>query len=192
MIAIQIMITEESYAMAINNGPANLRDAKRSHNWLEWENVIQVELEQHRTIGTWSLVIKPWDAIPITNKWVFVRKTNKLGDITENKARLVIKGCLQQPRFDFNETYAPVVRIETVRLLLAMVPRLDLRVQQMDIKGAYLNGILKETIYMRQPEGYSDGTDRVCKLNRTLYGLKQAGREWNQQLDLRLQSLQFK
>ena len=73
-----------------------------------------------------------------------------------------------------------------------MVPWLDLWVQQIDIKGAYLNGILKETIYMRQPEGYSDGTDRVCKLNRTLYSLKQAGREWNQQLDLGLQSLQFK
>ena len=102
------------------------------------------------------------DAIPIANKWVFVRKTNKLGDIIENKARLVIKGCSQQPGFDFNETYATVVRIETVRLLLAMVLRLNLRVQQMDIKGAYLNGILKETIYMRQPEGYSDGTDRVC------------------------------
>ena len=159
MITIQIMITEESYATAINDGPTNLRDAKRSHDWLEWENAIQVELEQHRTMGTWSLVTKPRDAIPIANKWVFVRKTNKLGDITENKVRLVIKGCSQRPGFDFNETYTSVVRIETVRLLLVMVLRLDLRVQQMDIKGAYLNGILKETIYMQQPEGYSDGTD---------------------------------
>jgi len=74
---------------------------------------------------------------------------------------------------------------------LAKVPKLDLRVHQIDIKGAYLNGILKETIYMRQPEGFTDGTDRVCKLNKTLYGLKQSGREWNNQLDLGLQTFGF-
>ena len=72
MIAIQIMITEESYAMAINDGPANLKEAKHSHDWLEWENTIQVELEQHRIISTWSLVTKPQDMIPIANKWVFI------------------------------------------------------------------------------------------------------------------------
>ena len=72
MIAIQIMITDESYATAINDGPANLKEAKRSHDWLKWENAIQVELEQHRTISTWSLVTKPRDAIPIANKWVFI------------------------------------------------------------------------------------------------------------------------
>ena len=140
---------------------------------------------------TWKLVTKPLDTIPIANKWLFVKKTNNLGQISKYKARLVIKGCSQRPGFDYNETFSPVVRIETIRLILAMVPQMDLRIQQMDIKGAYLNSVLKEDIYMRQPEGFSDGTDKVCKLIKTLYRLKQAGREWNIQFDQGLQDMGF-
>jgi hypothetical protein len=94
-------------------------------------------------MGTWKLVQKLLDAIPITNKWLFVKKTNNLGqiEIEKYKARLVIKGCSQRPGFDFNETYSLVVRMETIQSILAMVP-------QMDIKGAYLNGILKDDVYM--------------------------------------------
>jgi Reverse transcriptase (RNA-dependent DNA polymerase) len=92
-------------------------------------------------MGTWELVKKPLDAIPIANKWLFVKKTNNIGQIEKYKARLVIKGCSQCPGFDFNETYSPVVRIETVQTILAMVPQMDLKIQQLDIKGAYLNGI---------------------------------------------------
>jgi hypothetical protein len=94
-------------------------------------------------MGTWKLVQKLLDAIPITNKWLFVKKTNNLGqiEIKKYKARLVIKGCSQRPGFDFNETYSLVVRMETIQSILAMVP-------QMDIKGAYLNSILKDDVYI--------------------------------------------
>ena len=114
-----------------------------------------------------------------------------MGEIVKHKARLVIKGCSQHLRFDFNETYLPVVQIETIQILLVMVPSLNLRLQQMDIKGAYLNGILKKTIYLKQLEGFFDRTDQVCRLNKTLYRLKQSGHEWNNQLDHGLQSIGF-
>src|SRR5277367_395470 len=76
--------------------------------------------------------------------------------------------------------------MDTLRAILALVPEKELKLHQMDIKGAYLNGILQETIYMKQPEGCEDGTDHVCKLIKTLYGLKQAGHEWNKELDKKL------
>jgi hypothetical protein len=84
------------------------------------------------------------------------------------------------------ETFSPVIRMDTVCAILALVPSKKLQVQQMDVKGAYLNGVLQETIYMKQPEGCEDGTGQICRLVKTLYGLKQSGREWNQQLDEKL------
>ena len=93
-----------------------------------------------------------------------MKKTNNTGQIEKYKARLVIKGCAQHLRFDYNETYSPVVHLETLRMILSMVPDLDLKMQQMDIKGTYLNSILKEDVYMKQPKDYSDGTDNICKL----------------------------
>ena len=76
--------------------------------------------------------------------------------------------------------------METIRAILAIAPTKKLYIQQLDIKGAYLNGVLKERVYMKQPEGFDDGTGRVCQLIKTLYGLKQAGREWNLELDSKL------
>ena len=81
--------------------------------------------------------------------------------------------------------------METIRAILALVPIKGLKIQQMDVKGAYLNGILKEKVYMRQPEGYDDGTGWVCELIKTLYGLKQSGREWNKELDEKLKKFRF-
>ena len=103
-----------------------------------------------------------------------------------------MKGCVQRPGHEFMETYSPVVRAETLRACLALVPVKGLKVKQMDIKGAYLNGILQETIYMKQPEGFEDGTGRVCKLIKTLYGLKQSGRELNKQLNEKLRNHGYK
>ena len=138
-------------------------------------------------MGTWELVKKLPNAVPITNKWRFVRKRNKTGEIIKYKARLVAKGCTQRPGLDYVETFSPVVCMET----LALVPMKNLKIQQMDIKGAYLNGTLQEKVYMQQPEGFNDGTNQVCELVRTLYGLKQLGREWNKEFDGKLKTFAF-
>src|SRR5579859_580625 len=120
---------------------------------------MEEELKQLTDMGTWELVEKPADAVPIPNKWTFIKKRNKEGVVVRHKARLVVKGCVQRPGYDYMETYSPVVRIDSLRAILALVPVKNLKVQQMDVKGAYLNGILQETVYMKQPEGCEDGTN---------------------------------
>ena len=113
-------------------------------------------------MGTWELVDKPHDAVPIANKWVLTKKYNKDGELVKYKARLIVKGCAQRPGQDYNETFSPVVRLESIRAILALVPVKNLIVQQMDVKGAYLNGLLLERVFMKQPDGYSDGTHCIC------------------------------
>ena len=166
--------------------PKNLIEAQRSPEWPEWERAVKEELDQLRKKGTWILVKKPADAIPISNRWVFTKKFSKDGDLLRYKGRLVAKGYAQRPGHDYSETFSPVVRLETLRIMLAMSVLNDMSIRQMDVKGAYLNGTLKETVYMQQPEGYDDRTGRVCRLVKTLYGLKQSGREWNIELDTKL------
>ena len=124
--------------------------------------------------------------MPISNKWVFTKKRNKDGVLTRYKARLIAKGCTQCPGYDYLETHSLVVWLETIRAILALAPSCKLHIHQMDIKGVYLNGKLKEHVYMRQPEGFEDGTGHICLLIKTLYCLKQAGWEWNKELDSKL------
>ena len=189
-----ILTSEDQFAnTAIIAGDElhSLAEAQRSPDWPEWEKAIKSELNQLQEMGTWRMVDKPPDAIPIANKWTFVKKRNKAGEIIKYKARLVAKGCAQRPGHDYVETFSPVVRMETIRAILALIPIDQLKIQQMDIKGAYLNGILQEKVYMRQPEGYEDGTDQVCVLVKTIYGLKQSGREWNKEFDNKMKSFGF-
>jgi transposase InsO family protein len=183
--------TTNAVALSGGDEPKSLREAQRSPEWLEWEHAVNEELDQLRKRGTWILVDYPMDAIPITKKWVFAKKYNKDGDLLRYKGRLVVKGCAQRPGQDYTETFSPVIRLETLRAILAMAVQKDLHIRQMDVKGAYLNGTLKEKVYMRQPEGYDDKTGRVCRLIKTLYGLKQSGREWNNELDRKLKKHEF-
>jgi len=170
---------DENFAAEIGDEFHSLKEAKASPDWPEWKDTITAKLDQHWEKGTWELVDKPADAIPLTNKWVFVKKRDKQGNIIKNKARLVVRGYGQCLGYNYLETHSPVVRMELICAILAIAVAKELKIQQMDVKGAYLNGILKETIYMRQPNGFEDGTNRICHLLRTLYGLKQSGCKWN-------------
>src|SRR5437879_7400541 len=120
-------------------------------------------------MGTWELVDPPQGRTPVGNKWVLTKKYNKQGNLLKYKARLVAKGYSQMPGMDYHDTFSPVVRLETIRTLLALAVSNDWEMHQMDVKGAYLNGKIKEEIYMSQPEGYSDGTDCLCCLIKSLY-----------------------
>jgi transposase InsO family protein len=183
--------TAEATAQTGGDKLKSLREAQSSSEWLEWEHAVNEELDQLRKRGTWILVKPPADAIPINNKWVFTKKFNKDGDLLKYKGRLVVKGCVQQPGQDYTETFSPVIRLETLRAILALAVQKDLHICQLDVKGAYLNGTLKEMVYMCQPEGYDDKTGHVCCFIKTLYGLKQSGREWNNKLDQKLKKHRY-
>jgi hypothetical protein len=158
---------------------------------MEWKEAMREEIEMMKEKGTYELVELPKNREAIGSKWTYVKKVDDQGRVSRYKARLVALGCSQIPGVDFTETFAPVVRLESVRAALAIAAVEDLEIIQMDIRGAYLNGELKEEIYMRQPPGFEDGTGRVWRLLKTIYGLKQSGREWNREFDRKLTSIQL-
>ena len=121
----------------------------------------------------------------IENKWIFKKKTNADSNVTVYKSRLVAKGFRQVQGVDYDETFSPVAMLKSVRIMLAIAAFHDYEIWQMDVKTAFLNGFLEEELYMMQPEGFVDpkGADKVCKLQRSIYGLVQASRSWNKCLD---------
>nr|CAD40418.3 OSJNBa0065J03.14 [Oryza sativa Japonica Group] len=130
---------------------------------------------------------------PIGLKWVFKLKKDETGAIVKHKARLVAKGYVQRQGIDFDEVFAPVARMESVRLLLAIAAHLGSSVHHMNVKSAFLNGELEEEVYVAQPLGFIDDKHphQVLRLNRALYGLRQAPRAWNAKLDVSLHELGF-
>ena len=176
--------------------PWMLEDAQQSHDWEEWDKAIKTELDQLEQLKTWELVNLLERHQAIRNKWVFVWKRNEHGNVVKHKARLVIQSFAQKPSVDYSENgmFAPVIRFDTLRTLLAIATVKDLDIIQLDIKGAYtyLNRKVKEEIYMKQPTGYEDGTGRVCQLLLNLYGLKQAGNIWNGEFDGTMKELGYK
>ena len=134
--------------------------------------------------GTYSLVLRPAGVNVVGCKWVDKEKLLPDGSI-KLKSRLVAQGFTQRPGVDFYETHSPTVRLDSLRGLLALAAHYDWEVHHMDVKAAYLNGKLNETIYMRQPKGFEvpGKEDMVCLLHKGLYGLKQAGRAWHQTID---------
>ncbi|KAI0991449.1 hypothetical protein K3495_g16738 [Podosphaera aphanis] len=171
--------------------PDKIEHAKESSEWPSWEKAIRSELEQHQKFGTWELCDLPTGRKAIGSRWVFANKFDGKGNPSRFKARLVAQGFSQIPGQDYSETFSPVMRLDTLRILCAIKVIKDLEVNQMDIKGAYLNGIISEEIYMRQPPGFVSKENKVCRLRRSLYGLKQAGREWNRRLNLFLSNIGF-
>jgi len=129
----------------------------------------------------------------IGTKWVFRKKSDDSGIITRNKVRLVAKGYNQAGGIDYDETFAPVARLEAVRLLLAFSCMSGFKLFQMDVKSAFLNGIMNEEIYVSQPLGFVDHKhpEYVYKLKKALYGLKQAPRQWYERLSLFLLSHEY-
>lgn len=127
----------------------------------------------------------------ISCKWVFKFKRKANGDVEKYKARLVGRGCSQKAGFDYTETYAPVARLPTVRILLSIAVQFNMHIHQMDVKGAFLNGKLKEEIFMQQPEGFVHG-NKVCKVQRAIYGLKQESRVWNDRFNTFIMRIGFK
>eukprot|EP00253_Pinus_taeda_P029432 PITA_29432 len=143
------------------------------------------ELEQIEKNDTWELVPRPHDKNIIGTKWIYKNKLNENGEIIRNKARLVCKGYSQQEGIYFEENFAPVAKLEAIRMFLALSSFQKFKVYQMDVKSAFLNGDLEEEVYIEQLEGFILGNDGklVCRLNKALYGLRQAPRAWYYHLE---------
>lgn len=134
---------------------------------------------------TWELVDPPKDHKSIGVKWVYKTKLNERGEVEKYKARLVAKGYKQKLGIDYQEVFAPVIRLETIRLVLSLAAQNEWDVHQMDVKSAFLNGTLEENVYIDQPTGYvKKGEEyKVCHLKKALYGLRQAPRAWYSRIE---------
>ncbi|GKE91773.1 retrovirus-related pol polyprotein from transposon TNT 1-94, partial [Tanacetum coccineum] len=141
----------------------------------------------------WELVPCPDKVMVITLKWIYKVKLDELGGILKNKARLVACGYRQEDGINFEEYFAPVARLNAIRIFLAFVAHMNMIVYQMDVKTAFLNGILREEVYVSQPDGFVDKDDlnHVYKLKKALYRLKQAPRAWYDLLSKFLLSQEF-
>jgi transposase InsO family protein len=144
----------------------------------KWVEAINDELKSHEKNKTWSFVDRK-DQRLITSKWVFNIKRNKIGEIEKFKARLCARGFTQIQGIDYKETFAPTTRYESIRILLSISAQHNWEIKQLDIKTAFLYGDLDEDIFMEVPEGVQAPPKKICKLNKSLYGLKQAARCWN-------------
>ena len=173
--------------------PKTVKEALSSQHKVEWKEAMQNEIESLKKHEVWDLVELPAGRKAIGSKWIFKCKTDADGNVERYKARLVAQGFTQKYGIDYEETYSPVVRFESVRTVLALAAKLGFKLHQMDIKTAFLNGELEEEIFMEQPEEFIEKgkEEMVCKLKRSIYGLKQSARCWNTELDQKLRSIGF-
>jgi hypothetical protein len=161
--------------------PKNVEEAIQD---LDWVNTMHEELNNFTRNEVWTLDERPQDARVIGIKWVFCNKQGDQGIIMRNKERLVAKGFSQVEGLDFGETFAPVARLKAIRILLAYVSHHEMKLYQMDVKSAFLNGFINELLYVDQPPRFEDPRypNHVYRLSKALYGLKQAPRAWYERL----------
>ncbi|KAL0821972.1 hypothetical protein ABMA28_005360 [Loxostege sticticalis] len=172
--------------------PNSYREAMEREDCEEWLKAMKNEIESLKENHVWTLCDLPPGRKALPYKWIFRIKRNPDGSIEKYKARLVVKGFRQKKGIDYDQTFSPVARMASVRALLSVCAKENMHLIQFDVVTAFLNGNLKEEIFMQQPEGLNDGTARVWKLNRSLYGLKQAPRCWNTCFEQILLDLKFK
>lgn len=158
-----------------------------------WHSAMLEEFQALCSNNTWDLVPRPPDANVVSGKWVFRHKLNPDGSLARYKARWVLRGFSQQPGIDFEETFSPVVKPATIRLVLSLALSKDWPIHQLDVKNAFLHGTLTETVFCQQPSGFvdADKPHHVCRLNKSLYGLKQAPRAWFSRFTTFITSLGF-
>nr|GEX29779.1 retrovirus-related Pol polyprotein from transposon TNT 1-94 [Tanacetum cinerariifolium] len=170
--------------------PKNIKEAMDDSAWIE---AMQEELHQFNKLQVWELVDKPFGKMIIKLKWLWKNKKDEDQTMIRKKARLVANGYAQEEGIDFEESFAPVARLEAVRIFIAYAAHKSFPIYQMDVKMAFLNGPLKEEVYVAQPEGFvdPDHLEKFYRLRKALYGLKQAPRAWYNELSKFLTSKGF-
>jgi hypothetical protein len=178
---------------ASTSDPHNYKQALKSDDLERWKEATLAEYNTLIQNGTWEIVDLPPGEKAIGSSWVFHIKTHSDGSIERYKARIVAQGCSQRPRCDYQEVHAPTPRPATIQMTFAIAAAEDLELCSVDVSAAFTNGDLEEYIYMRQPEGFHEGgPNKVCRLRKLLYGLKQSARQWNIKLHTALTQMGFK
>lgn len=179
--------------MADQETPETYEEAVKSEDHQNWLKAMKTEMTAHNSNKTWTLVNPPKDAKVLPCRWIYKIKRNPDGSIEKYKARLVVKGFNQEKGINFNETFSPVARMSSIRTILSVAAHKGMDLAQFDVSTAFLYGTLdeKEIVYMHQPKGFKDGSKKVCKLNKSLYGLKQAARCWYERFNNFMTKLKF-
>ncbi|TPX29969.1 DNA-directed DNA polymerase, partial [Synchytrium microbalum] len=162
--------------------PHSYKAAIKSDEATSWINAMSEEVSALVANDTWELVEAPRSARILPGKWVYTPKPDEYGIVTRYKARWVVQGNRQIDGVDFTETFAPTSHLPTLRILISLIAAHGWHSSTLDITTAFLNGEISEEVYVRQPTGFDDGTERVCRLHKSLYGLRQAPRVWFQLL----------
>ncbi|KAI3472572.1 hypothetical protein Pfo_029356 [Paulownia fortunei] len=188
-----LLLENKEEGLPLDNDPRSYGEAMSDIDSKKWQEAMQSEMDSMYSNKVWTLVDPPQGIVPIGCKWVYKRKLGVDGEVATYKARLVAKGYTQKQGIDYEETFSPVAMLKSIRILLAISAYYDYEIWQMDVKTAFLNGNIKEEIYMKQPEGFiSSGSEqKVCKLQRSIYGLKQASRSWNIRFDETIKMFDF-
>jgi hypothetical protein len=175
-----VYLQESDFDIGTSKDPVSFSQAIEGNNTVKWIDAMNDELKSMDQNKVWDIVELPEGYKTIGCKWVFKTKCDSKGNIERYKARLVAKEFTQKGGIDYNETFSPISKKDSLRIIMALVAHYDLELHQMDVKTAFLNGSLEEEVYMDQPEGFSlKGKEHmVCKLNKSIYGLKQASRQW--------------
>ncbi|KAJ9565087.1 hypothetical protein OSB04_001053 [Centaurea solstitialis] len=173
-------LQESDFDIGIMKDPVSYSQAIASDNSEKWIDAMNDELKSMADNQVWDLTQLPDGHKAVASKWIFKTKRDCNGNVERYKARLVAKGFTQKDGIDYKETFSPVSKKDSLRIIMALVAHYDLELHQMDVKTAFLNGELQEEVYMSQPEGYTlkGQEDKVCKLKKSIYGLKQASRQW--------------
>jgi hypothetical protein len=183
-----------NFALSItDDDPRTVREAVNSEDSKLWKKAMVEEMDALDKNEAWDIVELPAGRKYVGRKWLFKKKFNAQGKVEKYKARLVAKGYSQVEGIDFGEIFSPVAKLTSIRFILSIVVAFDLEVEQMDVKTTFLHGDLEEEIYMKQPEGFvvKGKKELVCKLKKSLYGLKQSPRMWYQKFDTYILGLGF-
>jgi hypothetical protein len=168
---LSVMLTDQ-------DKPATYTEVMKGPESEKWLKAMKSEIRSMYDNQVWTLVDIPSDRKAVENKWIFKKKTDKDSNVTVYKARLVAKSFRQIQGVDYDETFSPVAMLKSIWILLAIAAYFDYEIWQMDVKTTFLNGNIEEKLYMVQPNGFVDPKDanKECKLQRSIYGLKQASR----------------
>jgi hypothetical protein len=176
-----------------DDDPRTVREAVDPKDENLWKRAMNEKMASLDKNEAWDLADLPTGRNPIGNKWVFKKKLNAEGKVEKYKARLVAKGYFQVEGIDFDDILSLVAKLNSIRFLLSVAAAFDFEIEQMDVKTTFPHGDLEEEIYMKQPEGYAvkGKKELVCKLKKSLYGLKQSPRMWYQKFDTYMLGLGF-